>query len=122
MTYLHIGGQERPIRFGMGVLMYDYPKHTGRSALEDFGKIANQPEGEAEDISMVIMIDLVFCGLIGGAKKLSKPIDFDETDVAEWLFANQSIIPEVMKLFTESLPEVAKNAAGPAKPKAKAAR
>lgn len=123
MTFLHIGGQERPILFGFAGL-YAYEVRTGKKALEDFAALAAQGEGLADSFSIRFLVDLVLCGLQAAARKLHQPEDFNEYDVAEWLGNDTALIQQVLKVFTDSFPKPEKNALGPAKPKpvAKAAR
>lgn len=115
MTYLQIGGQERPILFGFAAL-YAYEQRTGRKALEDFAASAAQNELTPDAFSIVFLVDLVHAGLMAGCRKLRQPVDFDEVDVAEWLTDNQEAIAKAMQIFTESFPKAEKNAPGPALP------
>lgn len=117
MTYLYIGGQERPILFGFAAL-YAYEQRTGRKALEDFAGLAAQGEGMPESFSIKFLVDLVLSGLVAGCRKLRQSEDFNEFDVADWLGADQTLIQQVLQIFTDSFPKAEKNAAGPTKPKA----
>ena len=117
MTYIQLGGEERPILFGFAAL-YAYEQRTGRKALEDFAGLAAQGANVSESFSIKFLVDLVLSGLIAGCRKLRQPEDFNEYDVAEWLGEDTALIQQVLKVFTDSFPKHEKNAAGPAKPKA----
>lgn len=98
--YINIGGQERPVRFGMAAL-YEYEKRTGRKAIADFAELAQG----IESVSITLMVDLVFCGLACGARAEHQDIDFTEYDVADWLTGNNGILEQVMGVFAESFPQ-----------------
>lgn len=111
MTYIQLGGEERPILFGFAAL-YAYEQRTGRKALEDFAGLAAQGANVTESFSIKFLVDLVLSGLIAGCRKLRQPEDFNEIDVADWLGEDQSLIQQVLKIFTDSFP-TSKNAVGP---------
>lgn len=94
-TYLNLDGVMRPVRFGFGAL-YQYEQCTGRNALEDFARMANGT------VSISLMVDLLYAGLISGHRHEKEAITFNQDHVAEWM------TPEVLKqtavLFTEAFP------------------
>lgn len=121
MTYISIGGTERPILFGMAAL-YTYEQRTGRKALSDFAALSSGPQEAADDPSLMFLVDLIFSGLAAGARKTGLAVDFIAEDVAEWVGNDLPLIERVMRLFVESFPDAKKKEAQPAsaaKPKPK---
>lgn len=117
---LKIGGQVRPIRFGMAALMM-YEESTGRSALQDFARM------DAGLVSVTNIVELVHCGLKCGYMAKARATgaagdggDFDKYDVADWLTDGDIDLEQVMAWFAESFPR-GKNGTPPAR-KGKAAR
>jgi hypothetical protein len=94
-TYLNLEGVERPVRFGFGAL-YQYEQRTGRNALEDFAKMANGT------VSITLMVDLLFAGLVAGHRHEKVAITFNQDDVAEWM--TPDVLNQTAALFTESFP------------------
>lgn len=95
--YVEIGGKKRPVRFGWAGLL-EYEQQTGRKALADFASFS----GGLENVSITVMVDLVYYGLICGHRKAAVNVDFDKSDVADWIGADQDILTAVMESFTES--------------------
>ncbi len=96
-----IGGKERPIHFSYAAL-YEYERQTGRNAIADFANI------QSNGVSVTIVTDLLYCGLIVGHKIAGgriDAIDFNHYDVAEWAFTDPEAIPVVVKIFTDSFPK-----------------
>jgi hypothetical protein len=97
--YIFIGGQERPVRFGMAGL-YEYEKRTGRKAIADFAALAQG----LENVSISLMVDLVHSGLVCGARAERAAVDFDEYTVADWLTGDNETLERVMAIFADSFP------------------
>ena len=104
--YVNIGGKQRPLRFGFAGLM-EYEKRTARNALSDFN-------GQKE-LSVTMMVDLVFCGVVSGYMSQKMAVDFDENDVAEWLTDDPSVFASIMDLMERSSNNMGNAKAGPAK-------
>lgn len=111
---VELGGQMRPIRFGMAAL-YKYEQTTGRSATSDFAEMGNG------NYKLTTIVDLVFSGLFCGYQQQRIPFDLDILDVAEWLGEDQGKIEAIMQLFVESMPGP-KNGAPPRAAKIKKSR
>lgn len=113
-TYIDIGGQERPLRYGFAALRL-YEERTGRNSLSDFASLHS---GQA---SVTLMTDLLYCGLANGARSEGLKVDFDEFTVADWVGADMSVVEKAMKVFSDSFPteKDGGDAAGAAKKKAK---
>lgn len=94
--YIEIGGSKRPVRFGWAGL-YEYEQQTGRKALADFASLS----GGIENVSVSVLVDLVYYGLSSGHKKAGVNIDFDKSDVAEWI-SEPVVMETVMEQFTKA--------------------
>lgn len=106
-----LGGQKRPIRFGMAALLR-YEELTGRAAVSDFAAAT----GGSYSLQMVV--DLVLAGLECGYKKEGLPAtDLDRYDVADWLGEEVDAIENIVQMFADSLPKP-KNGNPPARKKA----
>lgn len=97
-TFIELGGQQRPVRFGYAGL-YNYEVTTGRNALADFAKM----QDGFQSVSVVHLVDLVYSGLLSGYKSEKRNVDFEKEDIVEWL--DSDTILEVMKAFAASFPE-----------------
>lgn len=110
---IEIGDQKRPVRFGWAGLL-EYEQQTGRKALADF---ASFQQG-IENVSIEVMVDLVYYGLTAGHRKAGVNVDFDKYDVADWIGEDQGILTEVMEAFTNSFERGGEGNAKKGKPKA----
>lgn len=95
--FIEIGGEKRPVRFGWAGLL-EYEQQTGRKALADFAQFQNG----IENVSIVIMVDLVYYGLTSGHRKAGVNVTFDKDDVAEWIGEDQGLLTQVMESFASS--------------------
>lgn len=91
--------------------LYHYEQRTGRKALADFARMAANPEDETEEVSLVFLVDLVYSGLMAGARKAvpGSTLFFQPEDVAEWIGDDFGLIVQVMNIFSESFPSAKKN-------------
>jgi len=96
---IEIGGQLRPVRFGWAGLL-EYEQQTGRKALADFAEF-----GTIGGISVTVMTDLVYYGLVCGHRSAKQEIEFSKHDVADWIGEQPEILERVMATFTKSFPE-----------------
>lgn len=110
---IEIGGKKRPVRFGWSGLL-EYEQQTGRKALADFASFQNG----IENVSIEVMVDLVYYGLTAGHRKAGANVDFDKFDVADWIGEDQGILATVMEAFTASFEQGGKGNAPKGKPKA----
>lgn len=93
-----IGGDLRPLKFGFGAL-YQYEVRTGRSAIEDFNLMQ-------KGFKVSILVELLYSGLLCGAKEEGKPFDYTGEEVAGWLDENpEGLLSEITQLFVDSMPQ-----------------
>lgn len=132
IDYIKIGGAERPIAFGHRVA-YNYEVTTGHNynalvlqvadmitksaaampgvdpagtELEDAAAMLHSNGRKAaESFSIVPLTKLTFIGLQYAHRKEGVPVDFDEEDVAEWLFDDPAAMQAVFVCLFESLPK-----------------
>ena len=130
INYIKIGGKERPIAFGHRVA-YNYEVQTGHSynalvlqvadmitksatampgtddlELEDAAQILHSNSRKAaESFSIVPLTKLTYIGLAYAHRKEGIPVDFEEEDVAEWLFDDPAAMQAVFVCLFESLPK-----------------
>lgn len=95
--YIEIGGQKRPVRFGWAGLL-EYEQQTGRKALADFNSLS----GGLENVSITVIVDLVYYGLTSGHRKAGVNVDFEKDDVAEWIGQDRGIMEQVMEHFVKA--------------------
>lgn len=113
-VFLELGGVRRPVRFGFeGLLAYE--KKTGRKALSDFSALSD----DLSQVSITMMVDLVWASLYAGYHKEGIPHDFDDYDVANWLSDAPDAFQTVMGVFADSFPSAEKKTT-PRQVKAKA--
>lgn len=119
MTHtIRIGGQDRPLRFGMAAL-YRYEQITGRNAIDDFRQMQG-PNGEII-VKLTVVVDLLYSGLVCGCISQRIAPDFIQEDVADWLTEDSDAVEKMMAFFVESLPHGnEKNAIAPQAAKAEA--
>ena len=99
MTHnIELGGQSRPLRFGMAAL-YEYERRTCRAAIADFSGV------DAENMPLSLIVNLVVAGLVCGYKHEKRVVDFDEYDVADWMGEDSEAIVAMLEMFTQSLPK-----------------
>lgn len=110
---IEIGGEKRPVRFGWAGLL-EYEQQTGRKSLADFASF----QDGIENVSIQVMVDLVYYGLAAGHRKAGVNVDFDKYDVADWIGEDQSILVTVMEVFTKSFERGGEGNAKKGKPKA----
>lgn len=99
-NYIEIGGEKRPVRFGFAGL-YEYEMQTGRKALADFAKLSDG----IENVSITLLVDLIYYGLTCGYRKEKKNVDFDKRDVADWIGQDQGVLEVAMQAFADSFPK-----------------
>lgn len=137
ISYILIGGQNRPICFGNQVA-YDYEIQTGKnyaalrmSVVEMIGHASAATFGDqagdmevadvlqhigdvrkhVEHFSIVPFTDLVYYGMLYAHRREGIEIDFEAADVAGWVFDDQDAMNVCMQLFVDSLPQLRHNEA-----------
>lgn len=120
--FIELGGKERPVCFSQA-LGYEYERTMNRSYLRDlealFSQIAQVGQamgtddiGEAAaNMSVVALVDLVYCALRLGHRRERIEIDFDPYDVADWVLPDQAAIKQLTVWLVEANVIVNKEAA-----------
>jgi hypothetical protein len=92
---IEIGKKSRPVFFGW-------------SALAEFERLSGiglqQLDKAFENLSAANVINFVYSGLYGGAKKTQTEIDFTVDDVAGWLDDYTEPLDELMKVYIACMP------------------
>ena len=103
MTTVHIGGEDRPVKFGF-------------NTLAEFGNIAGLKLNDLQNLGSSLTIDhvitLVWCGLKAGAKKEDKEFTASKDDVGDWLDEDPNLVAEMMTIYGESQAPAGKKKAG----------
>jgi len=98
MDKVRINKKDRPVCFGWNALA-EYERLSGKSLLKFV---------ETEGLSIGNTLQLVYVGLLYGAKKDKQEITFTIEDVGNWLDDSPEVIGEVITIFTKSMPDVGK--------------
>jgi hypothetical protein len=86
-----IGGRNRLIKFGTNQLAIYTAKHKIDPSDVAFG--------------MDQFRDLIWSGLVAGAKKKKQEVDFDEWDVGDWIDElSEEKLTEILEVFNNSMP------------------
>lgn len=93
MNNVNIGGKERPVNIGWGMLK-EFGKLTGRT----FGQVF-----EVDDLTFDDIEKLLFAGLKWGAKREGQEFDVKLKDIGEWLDEDIQAVTEFMAVFQEEL-------------------
>ena len=93
MNSIKIGGKDRPVNIGWGMLK-EFGKLTGRS----FGKVF-----EVDDLTFDDIEKLVFAGLKYGAKKEGQAFDVKLKDIGEWLDEDMQAVTDFLEVFEKEL-------------------
>ena len=97
MEYVKIGGRLRPIHFGMAALA-DFEELSGK------GVAALGKELDGDKPQLMLIANLIYCGLGHGARKSKTPVDFENVyEVLDWVDNDPTVIDRVMELFTKSM-------------------
>ncbi len=89
---VEIGGKSRLIKFGTNQLAIFTQKHKINLSQVDFG--------------MAHLRDLVWSGLVAGAKKKGEEVDFDEWQVGDWIDEMpEGGIEAIMEAFQNAMPK-----------------
>lgn len=133
ITYIKIGGRQRPIAFGYKVA-YDYEINTGKSynellmAVSDMflqsaaamtGSETGAEQQDLEDVvqfmgeerrralsqfSIVPLTNLVYYGMLYAHRKEGLDIDFEASDVAEWIFSDRAAMTSCLRILMDASP------------------
>lgn len=133
ITYIRIGGKQRPVCFGHQVA-YDYEFNTGRNynallmGVSDMmfqsAAAITGPDGAADmeidevaillnedrkraitNFSVVPLTDLVYHGMVYAHRREGIPLDFEASEVAGWVFDDHQAMTDCLRLMMESLPK-----------------
>lgn len=133
ISYLNIGGRERPVAFGHAVA-YDYEANTGNnynallmtvaqmfvSSAEAVAGPDGVPDLEIEAAAILMseqrrnavatfsvkpLTDVVYFGMLYAHRRERVEVDFEASDVAEWVFGDTVAMAACMRLLMESLPQ-----------------
>ena len=99
---IELGGKKRHMRFGFAALL-KYEQETGRNAFKDFAELTT--DSGIGGISVQVMVDLAYYGLVCGHEKVGTNVDFDKFDVADWMGEPGKLF-ETMQMFSKSLESI----------------
>ena len=90
-----IGGELRPIHYGFAALA-EWCDLTG-SGLNDLSKVGN-------NLSLTSAIQLIYCGLKHGSRRLKEDFLYTSNDVADWIDdEGMDVFNEAMEVFSEAM-------------------
>lgn len=93
---VEIGGKTRLVKFGLNSLaLYTERQGVDLSDVQGFG--------------LSQMRDMIWAGLVAGAKKRGEPADFDEWTVGDWIEEmDQAEYERIVSALNNSMPEESK--------------
>lgn len=104
VDYITIGGESRPVRFGMNALrIYSLEYNIPLAKVGFLSKQTNLGE----------LIGLYFCGFRDGARAEKKDFQFTVEDVSDWFDLDNSLLEQMMVIYIR---QYAGNPPSPAKP------
>ena len=98
MDRIKINKKDYPVCFGFNGLK-ELENISGSSLLSGVNK---------SNLSVTFIIQMTYVGLIHGAKKEGDKFNYTIEDVGDWLTDSPGVTGEVIKIFTESMPDVGK--------------
>lgn len=102
-TIISIGGQERPLKFGTNATFLFCQKRG--ITLKQFGEVFAADKLANNDIDGSEIRDLIWAGLVAGAKSNNLPVDFDEWTVGDWIDdLSAADMGNVLSTFGEDVP------------------
>ncbi len=133
ITYIRIGGKQRPVCFGHQVA-YDYEFNTGlnynallvkvsemffHSAAAVTGSdgavdmeidevailLSEERKKAVAEFSVVPLTDLVYYGMLYAHRREGIEVDFEASQVAGWVFDDPNTMSDCIRLLMESLPQ-----------------
>lgn len=133
ITYIRIGGKERPVSFGHQVA-YDYEFRTGHNYNALLMKVSDMffqsaaavtgPDGAADmeidevailmseerkqaitSFSVMPLTDLVYHGMLYAHRREGIEVDFEASEVAGWVFDDPQTMTDCLRLMMDSLPQ-----------------
>jgi len=90
MDFIELGGQKRPIKFGLNTLRV-FSKEFGIS-LNDLGNIGS--------MTFDLMLELVFAGLKEGAKKEGQQVQYTIEHLCDWV-DEKGKLDEALGIFAD---------------------
>lgn len=116
MTYIQIGGKDRPIHFGNEVA-YSFQLRTGKKYLvevndvltKDLAPVAHELGTDDTSVAAMAMdvvrlTDLTFGALAYAHRHEKIPVDFEPDDVGGWLLNDMNALSSVVALLIDSIP------------------
>jgi hypothetical protein len=103
MKKIEIGGQERPVLYGINALS-DFNEGTGTSLDWIFRMMGNPLSMNMNQLRW-----LIYVGLKQGAEESNITIDFDVKTVGKWLDKDFNKFTEFMEALKDGLPGASKN-------------
>jgi len=109
MKFINIQGRQRPFRFSMYAIdaYCELKKITLSQFYEQVEEVISAKNAESFG-------DVLYAGLIGGARREHIEVDFTRQDVGDWIDDNPELIPDIVNAFIDGL-EVKKKARSPKK-------
>ena len=93
VKHIHIGGEDRPVKFGFAALM---------NFTEMSGYKLNELDKLGESMTLTDAINLIYCGLKNGSRVEKNKFNFVIEDVADWLDESPAAMNDVLELFAAS--------------------
>jgi len=100
MHYINIGGNERPIHFGVNAMAL-YSEMENISMDEMMAKI--------DKMRLDQMVKLIYAALKEAARKEKDDIEFTVSDVGDWLDDDFSKLTECINIMGKTMPTAKKN-------------
>lgn len=133
ITYIRIGGKQRPVCFGHQVA-YDYEFNTGRNynallmavsemmfqsavavagndgaadmEIDEVAILMSEERKKAiTQFSVVPLTDLVYYGMLYAHRREGLEVTFEASEVAGWVFDDRETMTACLRLMMESLPQ-----------------
>lgn len=111
--FIELGGKERPVCFDQ-TLGYEYERTMERSYLRDLEELfiqiaqvghaigTDDVGAAAANMSVVKVVDLIYCAVRLGYRREKKEVDFDSYDVADWILSNQAAMSQLTVWLVEA--------------------
>lgn len=102
VEYFEIGGKMRPLKFGTNQTAI-LCKLRGVT-LKELNDLFSVERFQKLEIDNTEIRDLIYSGLVAGAKTAKEEVDFDNEIVGDWIDEmKQKTLKDIMSFYTESL-------------------